>query len=140
MKRLRLCFPQALSRRKLQRDPRFHYLYGYQRTLHYLGALSPGRPGDLLVTDSSPYCAHGQKSCHIDLSDVAPPGGHDPHRGTQWAVRLVVAEGVPYRPTRGHLWRDPRVFVPCGTIQNWVEAGGKKGPRADGPYVSGLGA
>src|SRR5712691_4749111 len=24
------------------------------------------------------------------------------------------------------LWRDHRVFVPCATIQNWVEAGGKK--------------
>src|SRR5215467_7979866 len=29
VKRLRLCFPQALSRRKLQRDSRFHYLCGY---------------------------------------------------------------------------------------------------------------
>jgi hypothetical protein len=29
VKRLRLCFPQALSSRKLQRDSRFHYLCGY---------------------------------------------------------------------------------------------------------------
>ena len=29
VKRLRLCFPQAISSRKLQRDSRFHYLCGY---------------------------------------------------------------------------------------------------------------
>ncbi len=27
----------------------------------------------------------------------------------------------------GGPWRDHRVFVPFATIQNWVEAGGKKG-------------
>jgi hypothetical protein len=52
----------------------------------------------------------------------------------------VVEDGLPYRPTSWHLWRDHRVFVPFATIQNWVEAGGKKGARADGQYVSGLGA
>lgn len=70
----------------------------------------------------------------------APPGGHSTHRGTQLAVRLVGEDGVPSRPTSGHLWRDHRVFVPFATIQNWVEAGGKKGARSDGQYVSGLGA
>lgn len=42
------------------------------------------------------------------------------------AVRLVVEDGLPYRPASWHLWRDHRVFVPFATIQNWVEAGGKK--------------
>jgi hypothetical protein len=32
------------------------------------------------------------------------------------------------------------VFVPFATIQNWVEAGGKKGARHHGRCVSGLGA
>ena len=36
-KRRRLCCPQALSSRKLQRDTRFHYLYGY--TLGELGKI-----------------------------------------------------------------------------------------------------
>jgi hypothetical protein len=48
------------------------------------------------------------------------------------AVRLVVEDGLPYRPASWHLWRDHRVFVPFATIQNWVEAGGKKGAGAHG--------
>jgi len=56
------------------------------------------------------------------------------------AVRLVGEDGLPYRPTSWHLWRDHRVFVPFATIQNGVEAGGKKGARSDGQDVSGLGA
>ena len=111
-----------------------------QRTLHDLGDVSTGRPVDLLVTDASHSCAPCQKYCTIALSDVAPPGGHDTHRVTQLAVRLVVEEGLPYRPTSRHLWRDHRVFVPCATIQNGVEAGGKKGARAEGQCVSGRGA
>ena len=110
------------------------------RTWHDLGDISTGRPVDLLVTDSSPYCAPCQKYCNIAVSDVAPPGGHSPHRGPQVAVRLVVEAGVPSRPTSWPLGRDHRVCVPFATIQNWVEAGGKQGPRAEGPYVSGLGA
>src|SRR2546429_439781 len=46
---------------------------------------------------------------------------------------------LPYRPASWHLWRDHRVFVPFATIQNWTESGGKKGARADGRRVSGLG-
>jgi len=46
------------------------------------------------------------------------------------AVRLVVEDGLPYRPASGHLWRDPRVLVPCATSQNWGEAGGGKKAQA----------
>ena len=95
---------------------------------------------DLLVTYSSPYCSKCRKHFNIDLSDVAPPGGHYTHRVIQMAVRLVVEDGLPYRPASWHLWRDHRVFVPFATPQNWTEAGGKKGARADGRHVSGLGA
>jgi hypothetical protein len=42
------------------------------------------------------------------------------------AVRLVVEDGLPYRTASWQLWHDHRVFVPFATIQNWVEAGGKK--------------
>jgi hypothetical protein len=49
-----------------------------------------------------------------------------PVTGGDLAVRLVVEDGLPYRPASWHLWRDHRVFVPFATIQNWVEAGGKK--------------
>ena len=101
---------------------------------------STGCPVDLLVTYSSHYCSRCQKYFNIDLTDVAPPGGHYTHRVIQMAVRLVVEDGLPYRPASWHLWRDHRVFVPFATMQNWVEAGGKKGARADGRRVSGLGA
>jgi hypothetical protein len=62
---------------------------------------------------------------------VAPPGSHYTHRVIDVAVRVVVEDGVPYRTASWHLWRDHRVFVPFATIQNWVEAGGKKGRGAD---------
>jgi hypothetical protein len=41
-------------------------------------------------------------------------------------VRLVVEDGLPYRASSWHLWRDHRVFVPYATIQNWAEAAGEK--------------
>ncbi len=57
----------------------------------------------LLGTYSSPHCSHGKKYCHIDLSDGAPPGSHATKRVIDWAVRVVVGDGLPYRPARGHL-------------------------------------
>jgi hypothetical protein len=111
-----------------------------QRTLHDLGDVYAGCPVDRRVTYSSHYCSRCQKYFNIDLSDLAPPGGHYTHRVIQLAVRLVVEDSVPYRPASWHLWRDHRVFVPFATIQNWVEAGGKKGARPHGRCVSGLGA
>ena len=90
----------------------------------------------LATTSTARTC---RKYFNIDLSDVAPPGSHYTHRVIELAVRLVVEDGLPYRPASWHLWRDHRVFVPFATIQNWVEAGGKKGARADGRRVSGLG-
>ena len=111
-----------------------------QRTLHDLGDLAIGCPIDLLVTYSSHYCSNCRKYFNSDLSDLALPGCHYTRRVIQLAVRLVVEDGMPYRPASWHLWRDHRVFVPFGTLQNWVEAGGKKGPRTDGRRLSGLGA
>ena len=66
-----------------------------QRTWHDLGALSTGRPVDLLVTSSSPSCAPCQQDCTIDRSDVAPPGSHSTHRVIDLAVRLVVEARRP---------------------------------------------
>ncbi len=111
-----------------------------QRTLHDLGNWYTGCPVDLLVTSSSHSCSRCQKYFNIDLSDLALPGGHYTRRVIQMAVRLVVEDGLPYRPASWHLWRDHRVCVPFATLQNWTEAGGKKGARADGGRVSGLGA
>ena len=120
-----------------------HFCYRHkwgERTLHDLGDLSTGHPVDLLVTYSSHYCSRCRRHFNVDLSDVAPPGSHYTHRVIELAVRLVVEDNLPYRPASWHLWRDHRVFVPFATIQNWVEAGGKKGARAHEGRLSGVGA
>jgi hypothetical protein len=75
----------------------------------------------------------------VDMSDLALPKAHYTHRVVSLAVRLVVEDGLPYQAASWHLWRDHRVFVPYATIQNWVEAGGKKGAPPDGDHVSRLG-
>src|SRR5215217_2014786 len=80
-----------------------------------------------------------QKYFQADLSDLAPPGSQYTHHVIDLAVRLVVEDGLPSRPASWHLWRDHRVFVPFATIQNWVEAGGKKGAGAHGYGLPGLG-
>src|SRR5712691_9754439 len=109
------------------------------RTLHDLGNLAVWCPRDLVVT----YAQHDWTKCrtylNADRADLAPPGRHSPHRVIDLAVCIVVEAGVPYRPARWHLWRDHRVFVPCATIQNGLEAGGKKGAGAHGHGLPGLG-
>ena len=110
-----------------------------QRTLHDFGNLDLWCPRDLVVTFSQHYCTKCRKYFSADLSDLAPPGSHYTHRVIDLAVRIVVEDGMPYRPASWHLWRDHRVFVPFATIQNWVEAGGKKGAVSHGYRVSGLG-
>jgi hypothetical protein len=112
----------------------------YHRTLHDLGNLDLWCPRDLVVTYSQHYCTKCRKYFNFDLSDLAPAGSHYTHRVIDLAVRLVVEDGLPYRPASWHLWRDHRVFVPFGTLQNWVEAGGKKGAESHGHRVSRLGA
>src|SRR5713101_3096107 len=96
------------------------------RTLHDLGNLDVWCPRDLVVTYSQHYCTKCRTYFHADLAELAPPGSHYTHRVINLAVRLVVEDGLPYRPARWHRWRDHRVFVPFATLQNWVEAGGKK--------------
>ena len=98
----------------------------YQRRLHDLGNLDVWCPRDLVVTYSQHSCTKCRKYFNADLSDLAPPGSQYTHRVMDLGVRLVVEDGLPYRPASWHLWRDHRVFVPFATMQNWVEAGGKK--------------
>src|SRR5262249_48358127 len=76
----------------------------------------------------APACRH---SFTADLSDLAAPKARYTHRVVALAVRLVVADSLPSQTASWHLWRDHRVFVPFATIQNWVEAGGKKGGRSN---------
>jgi len=112
----------------------------YQRQLHDVGDLVSGRPVELHLTYSQHHCKACNHYFMTDLSDVAPPGSHYTQRVIALAVRVVVEDGLAYRNASWHLWRDHRVFVPFATIQNWVEAGGKKGKRALGKRLSGVGA
>jgi hypothetical protein len=111
----------------------------FQRALHDLGDLVSGRPHDIHLTYSQHFCSKCHKYFNADMSDLAPSGAHYTHRVIALAVRLVVEDGLPYRSASWHLWRDHRVFVPFATIQNWVEAGGKKSHSANGRIVSRLG-
>src|SRR4051794_3093093 len=63
------------------------------------------------------------------LNALTDRGRHYSRHVVDTAVRLVVEDGLPYRTASWSLWRDHRVFVPYATIQNWVEAGGKKAAR-----------
>ena len=78
---------------------------------------------------SQHYCTRCRKYFNADMTDLADPGSHYTRRVVDTAVRLVVEDGLPYRTASWSLWRDHRVFVPYATIQNWVEAGGKKAAR-----------
>ncbi len=100
------------------------------RTLHDLSTLQSGRPLDLSVRYSKHRCPACRHCFGADLTDLAPPGSHYTHRVITVAVRLIVEDGLPFRTASWQLWRDHRVFVPYATIQNWVEAAGKKGRRA----------
>jgi hypothetical protein len=97
------------------------------RILHDLGDLITGRPRDIHITYSQHYCPRCRTYFNADTSDYALPKSHYTHRVVSMAVRLVVEDGLSYQAASWHLWRDHRVFVPFATIQNWVEAGGKKG-------------
>src|SRR5712691_5481374 len=110
-----------------------------QRTLHDLGNREVWCPRALVVTYSQHYCTKCRQYFNADLSDLAPPGSPYTARVINLAVRLVVEDGLPSRPASGHLWRAHRVFVPFATLQNWVEAGGKKGAGTYGHRLPRLG-
>jgi|GEM_PF-1188222 len=101
-----------------------------QRTLHDLGDPMPGRPRQLVVTYSQHHCSACGHYFNADLLDLAPPNAHYTYRVMRTAVRLVVEDGLPYRTASWHLRRDHPVCVPFATVQNWVEAGGEKGPKS----------
>jgi hypothetical protein len=108
--------------------------------LHDLGDLVSGRPRDLHVTYSVHHCTKCDKYFNADMSDLALPKAHYTNRVVALAVRLVVEDGLPYQSASWHLGRDHRVFAPFATIQNWVEAGGKKGGDAHRDRLPRLGA
>jgi transcription elongation factor Elf1 len=101
------------------------------RTLHDIGDATTQRPVDIQFTFSVHLCRSCKKHFSIDLTDIADPGSHYTKRVVDLAVRFVAEDGSPYRDASWRLWRDHRVFVPFATIQNWVEAAGKKNVLED---------
>ena len=97
--------------------------------MHDLGDPCSGRPIDLVVSYSKLHCPHCDGDLSVDLSNLALPKCLYTRRVQDLAVRLVAEDGLPYQAASWHLWRDHRVFVPYATIQNWVEAAGKKNPE-----------
>ena len=71
-------------------------------------------------------CPQCKKYFCPDTTYIAPPGAQYTDRVIHHAIRLVVEDNLPYRTASWNLWRDHAVFVPFATIQNWVEAAGKK--------------
>jgi len=105
------------------------------RMLHDLGDPMSERPRKLEVIYSQHHCRQCNGYFNADLLDLALPNAHYTLRVMHTAVRLVVEDGLPYRTASWHLWRDHRVFVPFATLQNWVEAGGKKSRRTRHPRI-----
>lgn len=102
-----------------------------RRVLHDLGDLYSNRPRDIHVMYSKHRCERDKIYFNSDMSDIAPPCTQYTHRVISMALRLVIEDGLPYRSTSWHLWRDHRVFVPFATVQNWVEDAGKKKRSTD---------
>jgi hypothetical protein len=102
-----------------------------KRTVHDVGDVIAGRPRDIEITYSQHQCTKCNSYFSADTSEFAAPKSLYTHRVVSLAVRLVVEDGLPYQTASWRLWRDHRVFVPYATIQNWVEAGGKKSGAAD---------
>ena len=103
------------------------------RTLRDVGDPVSERPRDIVLTVSQHRCTRCDRYFLADTSDLAPPGSRYTNRVIAKAVRLVVEDGLPYRPASWHMWRDHRVFVPFATIQNWVEA--SAGGLAAAPFA-----
>ena len=96
------------------------------RTLHDLGDLRTGKPHDIKFVYSKHRCETDKIYFNTDMSDIAPIGSNYTHRVVTLAVQLVIEDGLPLRSASWHLWRDHKVYVPFGTVQNWIEDAGKK--------------
>ena len=105
------------------------------RTLRDLGHLDVWCPRDLVVMYSQHSCTKCRTYCNAGISDLAPPGSHDTHRVIDLAVRVVVEDGMPYRPASWlPLARPPRL---CALCHN-PKLGGGWGGKSAGAYGHGL--
>ena len=97
-----------------------------KRLLHDVGDLINGCPHDIVIVYSKHLCERDKIYFNASMDDLAPAGCCYTHRVISLALRLVIEDGLPLRSASCHLWRDHLVYVPFGTVQNWVEGEGKK--------------
>jgi hypothetical protein len=128
---LRLCVPSTIAGVAVASGNSCPWDRVFTRTLHDLGDPVGSRPRNIQLTYSQHHCTRCRRHFTADLSDLAAPKARYTHRVVALAVWVVVEDGLPYQTASWHLWRDHRVFVPFATIQNWVEARGKKGGRSN---------
>ena len=100
-----------------------------QRKIHDLGSVRSGRPRDIYIEYSKHRCEKCDIYFNADMSDLAQPAARYTNRVVDRAVRAVVEDGLSYNSASWRMWSDHRVFVPWGTVQNWVEAAGEKSSR-----------
>lgn len=98
----------------------------YQRIFHELGDPVRQKPRDVHFIYSQHCCKNCHYYFHDDFDDLVLPYSQYSTKIVHMAIRLVVEDGLPYGETSWHLWRDHFVWVPRGTVQNWVEGAGKK--------------
>ena len=134
--RRRRIYPKRPCSRCGHQAPR----YGLDsRRLFDLGDPQTGCPVEVHVTFSRHRCRVCRRCFAPDLSTWALPKCLYTRRVQRLAVRLVVEDALPYRSASWHLWRDHKVFVPYATIQNGVEAAGKKKPGRSADALPGPG-
>ena len=86
-------------RRRCPRCERSAYrLRSVRRVLHDLGDSRSDRPRDIMVTYSQHRCPNCNCYFNADMDDLALPKSHYTHHVVATAVRLVVEDGLPYRP------------------------------------------
>ena len=97
-----------------------------ERDFHDIGNPVTQRPRDVHLIFSQHYCSSCDLYFFPDFSGLVSPYSQYSKRVVDLAVRLVVEDGLPYGAASWNLWRDHRVWVPRGTVQNWIEASGEK--------------
>ena len=110
-----------------------------KRKLWDVGDIWQGQPRRIHLNTAQYQCRACGKYFSEDTRDLAEPFSIYTRRVMQLALWTVIEDGLPYREASWRMWRDHRVFVPFATIQNWVEAGGKKSKPENTRRVSGLG-
>ncbi len=90
-----------------------------QRRIHGLG--DSERSLRIVLTFSQHYCEFCKRYFNANTSDIAPPGSRYTCAVKEFALALVLNEHESYRKASCLMQQFFRVYVPPGTICNWIE-------------------